>query len=186
MQPARRMPSCPTKENHGDRNLLPVADLPRSVAFFKQLGYAFNPHRRERHLQNIYVMLLVEAFFQTFTPKAVCDAHTQTEVLLCLSMDSRAEVDRMVRRAVAAGGKTYNEAKDHGFMYQHLGTGVHGSDRRAAAGRLRRPQASISAARITTASARLTATQPRIGAMAAPAAGQSCAATARASRRNST
>ncbi|AEE68122.1 Predicted lactoylglutathione lyase [Bordetella pertussis] len=104
---------------------LPVADLPRSVAFFKQLGYAFNPQFTDENAtcmivdDNIYVMLLVEAFFQTFTPKAVCDAHTQTEVLLCLSMDSRAEVDRMVRRAVAAGGKTYNEAKDHGFMYQH-------------------------------------------------------------------
>ncbi|AMG87740.1 glyoxalase/bleomycin resistance/extradiol dioxygenase family protein [Bordetella parapertussis] len=104
---------------------LPVADLPRSVAFFKQLGYAFNPQFTDENAtcmivdDNIYVMLLVESFFQTFTPKAVCDAHTQTEVLLCLSMDSRAEVDRMVRRAVAAGGKTYNEAKDHGFMYQH-------------------------------------------------------------------
>ncbi|ARP77866.1 VOC family protein [Bordetella genomosp. 6] len=104
---------------------LPVADLPRSVAFFKQLGYAFNPQFTDENAtcmivdDNIYVMLLVEPFFQTFTPKAVCDAHTQTEVLLCLSMDSRAEVDRMVRRAVAAGGKTYNEAKDHGFMYQH-------------------------------------------------------------------
>ncbi|MFQ6722305.1 glyoxalase/bleomycin resistance/extradiol dioxygenase family protein, partial [Bordetella pertussis] len=87
---------------------LPVADLPRSVAFFKQLGYAFNPQFTDENAtcmivdDNIYVMLLVEAFFQTFTPKAVCDAHTQTEVLLCLSMDSRAEVDRMVRRAVAA------------------------------------------------------------------------------------
>ena len=69
--------------------------------------------------EDISVMLLTEAKFQTFTPKAICDATKSTEVLLCLSCESRAGVDGMVSKAVAAGGTTYNEPQDHGFMYAH-------------------------------------------------------------------
>jgi hypothetical protein len=69
--------------------------------------------------EDIFVMLLTHAKFQTFTPKAICDATKSTEVLVCLSCESRAEVDAMVRKAVAAGGTTYNEPQDHGFMYGH-------------------------------------------------------------------
>ena len=68
---------------------------------------------------DIFVMLLTEAKFKTFTPKEICDATKSTEVLLCLSCESRAAVDDMVGKAVAAGGTTYAESKDHGFMYQH-------------------------------------------------------------------
>jgi predicted lactoylglutathione lyase len=68
---------------------------------------------------DIFVMLLTEAKFKTFTPKEICDAKKATEVLVCLSMESRAKVDEMVRKAVAAGGTTYNEPQDHGFMYGH-------------------------------------------------------------------
>jgi hypothetical protein len=64
-------------------------------------------------------MLLTRDKFKTFTPNAICDARKHTEVLVCLSLDSRAEVDDMVRKAVAAGGTTYNEPQDHGFMYGH-------------------------------------------------------------------
>lgn len=38
---------------------------------------------------------------------------------MCLSCESRAQVDDYVRKAVAAGGSTYNEPQDHGFMYAH-------------------------------------------------------------------
>jgi predicted lactoylglutathione lyase len=69
--------------------------------------------------EDISVMLLTEAKFQTFTPKAICDATLSTEVLVCLSCESRADVDGMVSKAVAAGGTTYNEPQDHGFMYAH-------------------------------------------------------------------
>ncbi len=68
---------------------------------------------------HVYVMLLVEPFFQTFTSKAIADARTSTEVLLCLSCESRAQVDELVAKAVAAGGSTPTKAQDHGFMYQH-------------------------------------------------------------------
>ncbi len=54
-----------------------------------------------------------------FTPKAICDAKNSTEVLVALSYDNRSDVDDMVRKAVAAGGSTYNEPQDHGFMYAH-------------------------------------------------------------------
>lgn len=105
---------------------LPVRELPRSVAFFTALGFRFNPQfTNEKGTCMIvsedhsYVMLLTQEFFQTFTPKPVADASRSTEVLLCLSCDSRAEVDAQVARAVAAGATTPNPPQDHGFMYQH-------------------------------------------------------------------
>src|SRR5262245_60795733 len=68
---------------------------------------------------NIFVMLLVEGFFMTFTSKALCDATKQTDVIVCLSVDTRKKVHDMVGRAVAAGGTTPRKSQDHGFMYQH-------------------------------------------------------------------
>ena len=64
-------------------------------------------------------MLLTEAKFQEFTPKLLCDATKSTEVLVCLSCESRAQVDDLVRRAITAGGTTYADPKDYGFMYGH-------------------------------------------------------------------
>ena len=105
---------------------LPVKDLNRSVAFFTALGYTFNPQFTNENAtcmivspDHIYVMLLVEKFFSTFTTKTIVDARTSTEVLLCLSCESRAQVDELVAKAVTAGGTTPTPAKDHGFMYQH-------------------------------------------------------------------
>jgi hypothetical protein len=105
---------------------LPVKDLDRSVAFFTALGYRFNPQFTNENAtcmivseDHVYVMLLVEPFFQTFTSKAIADARTSTEVLLCLSCESRAQVDELVAKAVAAGGSTPTKAQDRGFMYQH-------------------------------------------------------------------
>lgn len=104
---------------------LPVKDLQRSVDFFSALGFAFNPKYTDQNAtcmivdDNIFVMLLVESFFKTFTHKDICDATRSTEVLVCISVDSRARVDDLVARALGAGGSTPNPAKDHGFMYQH-------------------------------------------------------------------
>jgi predicted lactoylglutathione lyase len=104
---------------------LPVQDLERSKAFFGALGFGFNPQFTDRNAacmivsSDIYVMLLTKPFFQGFTHKPVLDARTATEVLLCLSCDSRAAVDDMAAKARAAGGALPNPPKDHGFMYQH-------------------------------------------------------------------
>jgi predicted lactoylglutathione lyase len=104
---------------------LPVKDLNRSVKFFSQLGFTFNPQFTDETAtcmvvsDDIFVMLLTEPKFKEFTPKAICDATRSTEVLVCLSCEDRGEVDEMVRKAVAAGGSTYNDPQDHGFMYAH-------------------------------------------------------------------
>ena len=104
---------------------LPVKNLSESMEFFRKLGFTFNPQFTEETAacmivaENIFVMLLTEEKFKTFTPKEICDATKSTEVLVCLSCESREKVDDMVRKAVAAGGITYNEPQDHGFMYGH-------------------------------------------------------------------
>lgn len=104
---------------------LPVKDLNKSVEFFTQLGYRFNPQFTNENAtsmiisDDIYVMLLVEPFFKTFTKKEIADASKTTEAIICLSADSREEVDALVSKAVAAGGTTPNEKQDQGFMYGH-------------------------------------------------------------------
>ena len=104
---------------------LPVKNLNRSVEFFTQLGYTFNPNFTNENAtcmiisDDIFVMLLVEKFFQTFTEKQICDTTKNTEAIIALSCASRAEVDVMVRKAVAAGGTTPRKPVDHGFMYSH-------------------------------------------------------------------
>ena len=104
---------------------LPVKDLTRSVEFFTKLGFGFDEQFTDETAtcmivsDDIYVMLLTEEKFQTFTPKKICDAGKFTEVLVCLSLESRANVEEMVAKAVAGGGSTYNEPQDHGFMYAH-------------------------------------------------------------------
>jgi predicted lactoylglutathione lyase len=104
---------------------LPVKNLEKSIEFFGSLGFTFNAQFTDETGtcmiigENIFAMLLTEEKFRKFTPKQICDASTSTEVLIALSYDSRAEVDDLVKKAVAAGGKTYAEPQDHGFMYQH-------------------------------------------------------------------
>ncbi len=104
---------------------LAVKGLQKSIAFFTKLGFTFNPQFSNENAtcmiigENIFVMLLVEKFFQTFTTKHICDATKSIEVLVCISRQSRAEVDEMVKNAVAAGGAIPRPALDHGFMYSH-------------------------------------------------------------------
>lgn len=104
---------------------LPVKDLERSKAFFGALGFTFNAQFTNEQgacmivTDDIYVMLLTEKFFQTFTSKRVADAREVTEVLTCLSCATRAEVDELVAKAVSAGGKAPRAPQDHGFMYGH-------------------------------------------------------------------
>lgn len=104
---------------------LPVKNLNKSIEFFTKLGFSFNQQFTDETAtcmivtDDIFVMLLTEEKFKTFTPKEICDTKKYTEVLVCLSLDSRARVDEMVRKAVTAGGTTYNESQDHGFMYGH-------------------------------------------------------------------
>ncbi|CAH1663414.1 MULTISPECIES: VOC family protein [unclassified Chelatococcus] len=103
---------------------LPVKNLDSSIAFFKSLGFTFNAQFTDETAtcmvmsDTIYAMLLTEAKFKEFTPRNICDTSKDVEVLLAISLESREAVDTLVSKAVAAGGKTYSEPKDHGFMYQ--------------------------------------------------------------------
>jgi predicted lactoylglutathione lyase len=110
---------------------LPIADMKRSRAFFEALGFSFNPQFTNEQgacmviAENIYAMLLVQPFFRTFIDTEIADATKSTEVLVCLSCASREEVDELVRKAVAAGGRPHRQPQDHGFMYGH---GFHDPD----------------------------------------------------------
>lgn len=104
---------------------LPVADIPRSTAFFKALGYPQNqPVIDDCAAQiivndRVSVMVLTHARFRDFIPKPICDTSKAVEVLLTLSCESRDQVDELVARAIAAGGSTYDKPVDYGFMYTH-------------------------------------------------------------------
>jgi uncharacterized protein len=104
---------------------LPVADLPKPMAFFKALGFSDNPQSTDDTgacivlSDTILVMLLTHARFRDFTPKAICDTSKATEVLLTLSCESREQVDGLVAKTIAAGGSTYNKPEAYGFMYTH-------------------------------------------------------------------
>ena len=105
---------------------LAVKDLDKSKAFFEALGYTFNPQFTNESGAcmviadgSIYAMLLTEPFFKTFVDKPLVQAKEATEVLVCLSCESREEVDDLVAKAIAAGGRAPRPPQDHGFMYGH-------------------------------------------------------------------
>jgi predicted lactoylglutathione lyase len=102
---------------------LPVRDLKKSMNFFSALGFQFNKQFTNDQgacmviSEDAYVMLLSEPFFKTFTKQALCDTSKATEGLFALSCESKAEVDQLVKKAVAAGGRYAMDAQDNGFMY---------------------------------------------------------------------
>ncbi|WP_219838049.1 VOC family protein [Paenibacillus sp. R14(2021)] len=102
---------------------LPVKDLSKSVAFFNSVGFGFNDQFTDANAacmvisEHIYVMLLSEDYFRTFTKKPVADAAASTEVILALSAASKESVDEIVYKALSNGGKISNDPIDHGFMY---------------------------------------------------------------------
>jgi uncharacterized protein len=102
---------------------LPVRDLAASEAFFTELGFAFNPDFADEQAacmvvdRNIFVMLLAEERFRDFVTGEISDARRATEVLTSLSVERREQVDQLVARAVAAGGKPWKPTVGHGPMY---------------------------------------------------------------------
>jgi hypothetical protein len=102
---------------------IPVSDLQRSITFFEALGFAFNPHFTDATAtcmlvgEDAYFMLLVRDRFASFCKRPVGDPSKETTALFALSVNSREEVDEMVRKAVAAGGSHALDPQDHGFMY---------------------------------------------------------------------
>jgi predicted lactoylglutathione lyase len=103
---------------------LPVADLPKSKAFYEAVGFTNNPQFTNDNAaammwsDTIVVMLLRHAFWKTFTSKAIPDARESAQVLLCVSMHNREAVDSIVADAAGAGGSPDpTPTQDHGFMY---------------------------------------------------------------------
>jgi predicted lactoylglutathione lyase len=102
---------------------LPVADLPAAKAFYEAIGAVNNPQFTDETAacmvfsETIHVMLLTHAKFSQFTPKKIADAHATSEVLICISADSREAVDDITQKALAAGGREPRDPQDHGFMY---------------------------------------------------------------------
>ena len=102
---------------------LPVSDLQRSIAFYEAIGAERNEQFSDATAacmifsDTIHVMLLTHPKFRQFTPKRIADAHQTSEVLICISADSREAVDEIAENALAAGGREPREPQDHGFMY---------------------------------------------------------------------
>ena len=103
---------------------LPVTDLQRSTAFYEALGATKNPQFSDETAtcivfsETIHAMLLTHAKYRQFTSKPIADAHAGSQVLICLSSESRDEVDATVDKAAAAGGVADpGPRQDHGFMY---------------------------------------------------------------------
>jgi predicted lactoylglutathione lyase len=102
---------------------IPVSDVQRSITFFEALGFAFNPQFTDPTGtcmlvgEDAYFMLLGKEKFASFSKRPQGDARKETNTLFAVGVDSRAEVDAMVQKAVGAGGSHAMEPQDHGFMY---------------------------------------------------------------------
>jgi uncharacterized protein len=103
---------------------LAVKDLKKSMDFFTQLGFSYNPQFTGDDSacmvisEDIFAMLMTHEKFRSFSPKEVCDTQQSNEVLLSISCESREEVTQTAKKAVAAGATQFEEAQDYGFMLQ--------------------------------------------------------------------
>jgi uncharacterized protein len=102
---------------------LPVADLAAAKAFYEAIGAVNNPAFTDETAacmvfsESIHVMLLTHDKFAQFTPKRIADARETSEVLVCVSEESREAVDAITEKALAAGGREPRGKQDYGFMY---------------------------------------------------------------------
>ena len=102
---------------------LPVKDLEASRRFYAGLGFVQNHQFSDETAismvieQNIAVMLLTEPKFRQFVTGGIADTSKDKAALLCISADSRAEVDALREKALANGGSAWMPPQDHGVMY---------------------------------------------------------------------
>ncbi len=102
---------------------LPVKDLKQTRGFWTKLGFTFNEKFSDDKAiclvlneGSMYAMLITPEFYQTLTNRPVADGST-TQVLLAIEMDSRDQVNTIVKTALENGASRYREAADHGWMY---------------------------------------------------------------------
>ncbi|MBP2413148.1 putative lactoylglutathione lyase [Arthrobacter stackebrandtii] len=102
---------------------LPTNDLDRSKAFYEAVGWAIQPNFTDENAaciqadDNFFVMVLKKEYFATFTDKPIVDPGKSIQVQTALSQDSRAAVDALLEKALAAGGTEPRPAQELGFMY---------------------------------------------------------------------
>ena len=102
---------------------IPVGNVQRSIDFFEALGFVFNQQFTDASAtsmlvgEDAYFMLLDRERFASFAKRPIGDPRVETNAMYALGVNSREEVDEMVRKALAAGGSHAAEAQDHGFMY---------------------------------------------------------------------
>ncbi|MBO1335964.1 VOC family protein [Streptomyces sp. VRA16 Mangrove soil] len=102
---------------------LAVSDLDASKKFFTELGFSINQQFTDETASSVVIsdtiilMLMTKEKYAGFTHKTIVDSRISSEVLVCLSAESREKVDELVERAIAAGGTEHGEKQDHGFMY---------------------------------------------------------------------
>jgi uncharacterized protein len=124
--------SVPTIRNAGTKPAtprklfvnVPVRDLQRSIDFFETLGFTFNTQFTDANAtsmlvgEDAYFMLLTADYFKEFSKRPVGDPRKETNALFAITVNSREEVDALVKKAISAGGSHAGDPKDHGFMYQ--------------------------------------------------------------------
>lgn len=103
---------------------LPVKDVQKTREFWTTLGFSINEQFSDEKAicvvlktDHIYAMFLREDFFKTFTDRPVAKGET-TQTLLAIGVNSREELDVMIKTAIENGGSKYSEPQDHGWMYQ--------------------------------------------------------------------
>jgi predicted lactoylglutathione lyase len=102
---------------------IPVADLQRSIDFFEGLGFTFNQQFTDATAtcmlvgEDAYFMLLTREKFREFSKRTASDPQQETAGLFAVSVDSRADVDDLVQKAISSGGSRVGDPQDHGFMY---------------------------------------------------------------------
>lgn len=111
---------------------LPVQDLEKSKDFYTKIGFSINPQFTDHTAacvvitEDIYAMILTHAKFKEFTPKEISDATKATEVLTCLSFDSKERVNEIADKALQSGGGEVRPPMDYGFMYGRTFTDLDG------------------------------------------------------------
>lgn len=111
---------------------LPIKDVQKTREFWTKLGFSINEQFSDEKAicvimkeDHIYAMFLNEEFFQTFTNRPIAKGDT-TQTLLAIGVNSREEVDNMVKTAIENGGSKYSEPQDHGWMYQSAFSDLNG------------------------------------------------------------
>lgn len=104
---------------------LATKDLTAAQDFYTGLGFTINPEFSDEKCicvvisNTIFVMVMTAERFADFTITPTADPAASTEVINCLTAESREEVDGLYAKALAHGGSAWKDKMDEGPMYGH-------------------------------------------------------------------